>query len=157
MDNYLKIEAVKGKLVFTVNKEVSTEDFVPVAKSDDEGCAISFILMLAEESPWTLTRGAIKHTARLRIAYCYAPQIKAKIDELRASKAIPPSQLVDTYLWDLYKVYEEIIEMPIKGRTQEASDKAFKLLEGLTEVGSGALALKAKLSFNKALTMLAEM
>ena len=153
MDDYLKIEVVDGCLRVEALKEITEADFAPVA-SEGEGCAISFLTLICDESPWSYKSGEMTHTATLKVAFCYAPQLKAKIDEL-TNGVIP--QLQFAYLMDLFKVYTVVVEQPVKGKDKErAKAKAMEELKAVTEGKSKELYAKAVESFRKALVMLKE-
>lgn len=155
MDDYLKIEIVDGKLSIQLLREITPQDFAVVAKTNDEGIAVSFIEALAEESPWTFTRGEISHTGFLRIAFCYAPQVREKLSPFLVPGMIDQYMLV--YLIDLFKVYEEVLEVPIKGRTEKAKEKAYEELQALSQRKEQELFERAASHFNKAILMIQAM
>jgi hypothetical protein len=157
MDDYLKIEVIDGRLSVTALKELSTQDFAPVAKTNEDGCVLSFIEMLSDETPWTFIEGEMSHTASLKIAFCYAPQLLAKINELK-NTGWKADQLTLVYLMDLFKVYELVLDKPIKGkRTEQVKSKALEELKMEAKDKEKELYEKALKSFNKAIAMLAEM
>jgi hypothetical protein len=157
MDDYLKVEGKNGSLDIEAVKEITAEDFAPVAVEDGEGCAISFIAVLCDDTPWVLKKGDIKHVATLKIAFCYAPQLKAKVEELQAA-GIKPPQLAQVYLWDLWKTHLCQIEVVVKsGKDKEkAKEKAFQELKSKTEIMEKDFYRRAAAEFNKALAMLKE-
>lgn len=154
MDEYLKIEMIDGKLSIKLLKEITAQDFAAVAKSDEEGVAISFIEALTNDS-WTFTRGDITHTGYLRIAFCYAPQVKAKLNDLVTFSKVDQYTIV--YLMDLFRVYEEVLEVPVKGKTEKAKDKAFEEMKSLSATKEQELYERAAAQFNKAVLMLQSM
>lgn len=157
MDDYLKVEAKNGCLNIEAVKPITADDFAPVL-IEKEGCAISFIAVLCDDTPWQFSKGDVKHVATLKIGFCYAPQLREKVEALKAAGLRIP-QLADVYLWDLWKTYLCKVEVLVKGGKdkEKAKEKAYQELEAKTKAVERGFYEQAAKDFNKALAMLNQM
>lgn len=154
MDGYIKVGVKDGMLsVSPLKAQFTAEDFAPVARG--EGCAISFLLDCV--SPWEYNRAPEQahndhHWATLRIAFCYAPQLKAAVDKLiEEGQFVPQLQL--TYLMDLWKVYSITVTQPVG----KDSEESYQTLQSRTPEIEQKLYAKAVESFMKSLVVLGTM
>jgi len=124
MDDLIRLSLKNKRLQVEVLREATPNDFAPVGDINSAGCALAFITLMADDTPWDFKTGETKHTVTLKISFREGPEIKKQLDEWETKGEYIADQYVQSYLMDLWKAHLVVMSVKVaKGRSDKAMDK----------------------------------
>ena len=132
-------------------REATPDDFAPVGDINSAGCALAFITLIADDTPWDFQKDGTLCKVTLKISYREAPQIKKQLDEWEAKGLYIPNLFTLSYLSDLWRAQLVTFSTKIsKGNVNMAMEK----LKAVAKIEEPKLYKLAVDKFNEAVKTL---
>jgi hypothetical protein len=151
MGDLIKLTVKNKRLQMESLREATVEDFAPVGDINSAGCALAFITLIADDTPWDFKRSDTKHTVTLKISFGEGPQIKKQLDEWEQKGEFIADPCVLSYLMDLWKAHLVTLGINV---TKGKSDQAMEKLKAMAKDKEALLYKLAVDKFNHAVKML---